>query len=220
MIATPSEEKYLKALFKLTERDNKPVSTGRIAELLQVSAPAVTDMLKKLSAYNWVSYQKSKGVTLSPEGKKYTIQLIRKQRLWRCFLVYKLRYPWHQVEQLSDEMMHVEEKDLMERLDAFLDYPKFDPFGESIPNKEGKFTVRSQSTLAEMLPGYSGIVLGVRDYDDALLLHLSNIHIKPGSEIRLLSKVSYDQSMHLVIDNKHQEVISKEISQRLLIKLK
>lgn len=220
MVITRSEERYLKALYKLTEKENKPVSTGKLAQLLNVSAPAVTDMLKKLTEYDCVNYQKNKGVTLTTEGKKYAIQLVRKHRLWKCFLIYKLRYPWYQVEKLSEEMMHLEEQDLAERLDAYLDYPKFDPFGESIPNKEGKFTLRSQTTAAGIPKGHTGIILGVRDYDDALLMHLSGIHIRPGSDIRVLSIQTYDQSMQLAVDNKHQVTISQDIAQKLLVKIK
>lgn len=220
MTPTRSEERYLKALYKLTEKDNRAVSTGKLAQLLEVSAPAVTDMLKKLTDCEWVIYRKNKGVSLTTEGKKYAVQLVRKQRLWRCFLVYKLRYPWYQVEKLSDDMMHLDEKDLVERLDAYLDYPKFDPFGESIPNKEGKFTVRSQSTVSGMMKGQTGVILGVREFDDALLLHLSDIHIRPGSDIRILSVTPYDMSMQVAIDNKHQVVISKDIAQKLLVKIK
>ena len=99
-----------------------------------------------------------------------------------------------------------------------MDYPKFDPHGDPIPNAEGKFTLRNQMSLSEMSIAQQGIVLGVKEHHTEFLKHLTKINIKLGSEIKIIEITDYDQSMKILIDQKHDQIISKQISQNLLMK--
>ncbi len=215
---TATEENYLKAIFKIAEKEKKTVSTNAISRQLNTTAASVTDMLKKLADKDLIHYEKYKGVTLTGAGNKTATNLVRKHRLWEVFLVNKLRFAWHQVHDIAEELEHIDSDELISRLDAFLDYPKFDPHGDPIPNAEGKFTLRTQMSLSDMSVLQGGIVLGVKEHQTEFLKHLTQINIKLGSEIKITAINEYDQSMHITIDNKHSEVISKMISQQLLMK--
>jgi len=144
--------------------------------------------------------------------------LIRNNRLWKTFLVEKLRFGWHQIDQIADDLEHMHTSDLISRLDAFLDYPKFDPFGDPIPNPEGKFTIRHQMSLTELPDLKPAMLLGIKEQHNELLKHLSQIHIKPGCEITIIHKNSYDQTMQVSIDGRHNEILSKEVAQVLLVR--
>ena len=215
---SPTEENYLKAIFKIAEKEKKSVSTNAIAKHLVTSAASVTDMLKRLSEKELIHYEKYKGVSLTLAGNKVATNLIRKHRLWEVFLVNKLRFAWHQVHDIAEEMEHIDSDELISRLDAFLDYPRFDPHGDPIPNAEGKFTLRTQTSLSEMLATHKGILLGVKEHQTDFLKYLTKIHIKLGSEITILEIIDFDQSMKIHIDNKHEITISKQISQNLLMR--
>lgn len=217
---TPTEENYLKAIFKIAETEKKTVSTNAIAKHLGTTAASVTDMIKKLSEKSLIHYEKYKGVSLTNTGNKAATHLIRKHRLWEVFLVNKLRFAWHQVHDIAEELEHIDSDELISRLDAFLDYPKFDPHGDPIPNADGRFTLRNQISLSEMPIHQTGIVLGVKESDTGFLKHLTKINIKLGSEISIVSRTDFDQSMRITIDTKYEEVISKKVSQYILMKKK
>ena len=89
-----TEENYLKAIFKIAERENKTASTNSIAAILNTSAASVSDMLKRLSDKKLINYKKYKGVTLTSEGNIIATHLVRKHRLWEVFLVNKLKFSW------------------------------------------------------------------------------------------------------------------------------
>lgn len=119
---------------------------------------------------------------------------------------------------IAEELEHIVSEELISRLDAFLDYPKFDPHGDPIPNADGKFTLRNQMTLSDMNLFQSGIVVGVKDHQTEFLKHLTKINIKLGTEIKIMEITDFDLSMKIDIDGKSEAVISKTISQNILMR--
>ncbi|MBL0027064.1 MAG: metal-dependent transcriptional regulator [Saprospiraceae bacterium] len=216
---SPTEENYLKSIFKIAEKENKAVSTNSIANLMSTTPASVTDMIQKLSQKKYLQYTKYKGVTLTQSGNKVAIKIIRKARLWEVFLVNKLRFAWHQIHNIADELEHVSSDELISRLDAFLDYPKFDPHGNPVPNADGKFTIRNQMALADIPLNQKVTVLGVKENLPDFLRYLTDINIRIGVEIMVLQQVPYDKSMRILIDNKTEQVISRSTSQLLSVKL-
>jgi DtxR family Mn-dependent transcriptional regulator len=219
MTLSKAEENYLKAIFKIAEKENKSVSTNAIARQLNTTAASVTDMLRKLSEKELITYEKYKGVSLSTSGNKMATNLIRRHRLWEVFLVNKLRFAWHQVHDIAEELEHIYSEELIARLDAFLDYPKFDPHGDPIPNAEGKFTIRNQTALAELFAGQNGIVLGVKDSKDDFLKYLTDMQIKLGSAIKIQKITPFDKSMQIIIDERTEAVISHQVAMNLLVRI-
>src|SRR6476620_11966331 len=126
MSFSPTEENYIKAIFHLQEGEGT-VSTNALAAELQTRPASVTDMLKKLTMKKLLSYERYKGVRLSAEGKKLALGIVRKHRLWEFFLFNTLQFGWDEVHEVAEELEHVTSKKLVEKLDAFLGYPRFDP---------------------------------------------------------------------------------------------
>ncbi len=215
---TYAEENYVKAIFKLSEKDDKPVNTNSISNRLETTAASVTDMIKKLSDKGLVNYERYKGVTLSPDGRSIATQLIRNHRLWEVFLVNKLNFRWDQVHDLAEELEHIKSTDLINRLDTFLGNPKFDPHGDPIPNKEGKFTLRNQTTLPLLLTGQTGVLVGVKEHGTEFLHYLNRLNINLGTEIKILEKLSFDDSVKVLVNDELTTVFSAQVSQNLLVK--
>ena len=218
MPLSTAEENYLKAIFKISERAQKSASTNAIAKHLKTSAASVTDMLKRLAEKKFINYEKYKGVTLTAEGSKLATQLIRKHRLWEVFLVKKLRFTWDQVHDIAEQLEHIQSKELIMRLDAFLDYPKFDPHGDPIPNADGKFTIRSQTPLSEMHKGQVGSLVGVKEHTSEFLQYLNSQNIKLGTIFSINETMPYDKSMRIELDHKREIMITQLVAQNLLIK--
>ncbi len=215
-----TEENYIKAIFKLSEKDDQPVNTNAIAKSIATTAASVTDMIKKLSEKGFVYYERYKGVTLSPEGKSVATQLIRNHRLWEVFLVNKLQFGWDQVHDLAEELEHIKSTDLINRLDTFLGNPKFDPHGDPIPNREGKFTLRNQTTLGTLLTDQTGILVGVREHTTPFLAYLNGLNINLGTELKIIERIQFDRSVKVQINGKEMSMFTEQVSQNLFVKLK
>ncbi len=213
-----TEENYLKAILKIAEKEKKSVSTNSIAKLLETTAASVTDMLKRLAEKELINYEKYRGVTLTNEGNKVAISLIRRHRLWEVFLVEKLRFDWVHVHDIAEELEHIFSEELILRLDAFLDYPKFDPHGDPIPNAEGRFTIRHQIPLSDIASGLICKVIGVKEHSNSFLKYLNQIKVKIGVEIQVLERLEFDGSLKVMVDKKETLTISDKVAQSLLVK--
>jgi DtxR family Mn-dependent transcriptional regulator len=215
---TRTEENYLKAIYKVSERENGKVNTNAIASITLTSAASVTDMLKRLAEKELILYQKYKGVTLTKSGGKIATDLIRRHRLWEYFLVEKLDFSWADVHDIAEELEHVPSDILIEKLDSFLGHPKYDPHGDPIPNSKGKFTIRAQSSLSSFDIGKKGTLLGVKEHNKDFLEYLNKLKISLGSELEIVEKNSYDGSMMIKINGVSEHLISEKVSKNLLIK--
>lgn len=217
MTLTYAEENYLKAILRLTSPSDRNVSTNSIAAHLNTSAASVTDMLKKLAEKELISYQRYKGASLSDAGNRIATSLIRRHRLWEVFLVQSLGMTWDEVHNIAEELEHIPSDILIDKLDAFLGFPKFDPHGDPIPNAQGRYTLRVQMQLSELKPSNEGVVIAVKESDDAFLRHLTEKGINLGSQIRMQSTDPYDQSIIVTIDNKPTS-LSAMAAQNIFIK--
>jgi len=139
-----SEENYIKTIYHISTTSNKGISTNAIAKKLNTKASSVTDMIKKLSEKKVVVYKKYQGVNLTESGKKTAINIIRKHRLWEVFLVEKLNFSWDEVHEVAEQLEHIKSPKLIDELDAFLDFPKSDPHGTPIPDKNGNIVIQQK----------------------------------------------------------------------------
>lgn len=215
-----AEENYLKAIYKLTQIIADPsVSTQEIAREVGTRPASVTAMLRKLARKGMVDHQKYHGVRLTKDGQAKALDLIRKHRLWEVFLAEKLGFAWDQVHELAEQLEHVGSAELVERLDRYLGSPRFDPHGDPIPNEQGRFTLRSQRSLAAInAPGHTHTLVGVRLHEPQFLRYLSGLQLQPGAEFEILSIQAYDRSYHLRIPGSEPVWISHQTAQELIVK--
>ncbi len=216
-MTTKAEENYLKAIFKVVERERKSASTNAIAREIQTSAASVTDMIKRLADKELVNYEKYRGVTLTDLGRSLATDLVRRHRLWETFLVDKLGFKWNEVHDLAEELEHIDSNELVRRLDTFLNHPRFDPHGDPIPSEEGKFTLRSQLPLNSLQPGETGEVVGVREHGDAFLKHLEDLGIVLGNRVRVDEINDFDGLLKVAI-GEHRHTISEKVAGNVYVK--
>ncbi len=217
-MATETEENYIKAIFKITEKNQGAANTNAIAKHLNTSAASVTDMLRRLSEKEYFHYEKYKGVYLTTKGIQMATQLVRKHRLWEAFLVDKLGFQWDEVHDIAEQLEHVDSDELIARLDKFLGNPKYDPHGDPIPNAEGKFTLRSQISLLNLKKSEEGTVVGVRNNDTLFLQYLNKLCINLGTRIKIISENDFDHSKEILIDGEIQTVLSQKACNNLYVK--
>ena len=216
---TQSEENYLKAVYTLSEEFGESVSTNLLAEKIESKPSSVTDMIKKLSEKDLISYQKYQGCTLTEEGKKKALLIIRKHRLWEVFLVEKLKFGWEEVHEVAEQLEHIQSIKLTNQLDDFLDNPKIDPHGDPIPDRNGVLSVSKKSvSLSELGIKEKGLVVGVEDGSLDFFNFLNRYEIGLGTEISVVEKFSFDKSILVKINNKEVS-FSSLVSNKIFIQV-
>ena len=216
-MVTLSEENYLKAIYHLGKQGVNAVSTNAIAEKLKTKASSATDMMQKLSDKKLVNYVKYQGVTLTESGKKIALNIVRKHRLWEFFLVDKLNFNWDEIHEIAEELEHINSTKLTNQLDAFLGFPKFDPHGDPIPDKDGNFTTRKQFLLSDSTIN-KGIIVGVNEHSTPFLQQLDRLKLVLGTTVEILEKFEYDGSLHIKINDETEQTISGKMAQNIFIK--
>jgi len=214
---TPSKENYIKIIYQLEETGGGKILTNSIAEKLETKASSVTDMLKKLEDKGWVTYTKYQGVNLTQSGKKLALELVRKHRLWETFLVKNLKYGWEEVHSIADQLEHIHSDSLVEKLDAFLGFPKADPHGEPIPDRDGKIHTPDLLKLSEAKPGKKYILEGVVQPTDVFLRYLNKLGLHIGTEFSVNKIEAYDFSMEIFVRG-DSCFLSKETTENLMVK--
>ncbi|MFD0964533.1 metal-dependent transcriptional regulator [Pseudofulvibacter geojedonensis] len=212
-----SEENYLKAMFHLSAQYSKGISTNAIAKQLETKASSVTDMVKKLADKELVLYKKYQGVTLTKQGEKIAVNIIRKHRLWEVLLVEKLNFNWDEVHEVAEQLEHIQSEKLIDELDEFLGFPKRDPHGDPIPDKDGNINFQEKVLLSTLNSEASAICVGVKDTSSEFLKYLDKQGIALGKEMKVLEKEKFDNSMRIEMEEK-EYVISFQIANNIYVK--
>ena len=215
---THSEENYIKIIFHLRRKGMEEVSTNAIAEQMDTKPSSVTDMVRKLSEKGLLHYKKYQGVKLTESGKAMALSIIRKHRLWEVFLVEKLNFSWDEVHEVAEQLEHIKSEKLIDKLDWLLDYPKYDPHGDPIPDKDGAFKEREKKLLNEVPVNTRGVCVGVKDSSTTFLKFLDKYNIALGQQIKVLEREEFDGSLVLKIDDREVH-ISNQIASNLYIKI-
>lgn len=212
---------YLKAVYELTPEGGK-TTTNQIAERLSVSAASVTMMLKRLASMNppLVDYHKHHGVELTDEGRKVSLQIIRKHRLLELFLVKVLGYSWDEIHEEAERLEHVISFRFGDRLAQLLGEPEFDPHGDPIPGRDLQLPIVNSVSLCEVETGKHVIVRRVPHSDPELLRYLGDLGVLPGAELTVSAQIPFDRTVHIQVGkNSVEQVLGPEISKLLQVEV-
>lgn len=185
------------------------ISTNAIAALMATKASSVTDMMKKLDEKKLVTYQKYQGVRLTEHGLHAAKMIVRKHRLWEVFLLEKLDFTWDEVHDIAEELEHIKSVALINRLDKFLGYPRHDPHGDPIPNKDGEIVRVQKELLSKIDLNTNCICVGVKDNSSAFLKFLDRQQISLGTTLKVLNCEPFDGSLTILVDGVEKNLSSK-----------
>src|SRR5271154_803062 len=195
---------YLKAIFQLSGRPERQVSSTEIAVHLSITPASVTNMLQKLAAHEppLVVYKKHHGVKLAKAGKKRALEIIRHHRLIETFLHEILDYPWDEVHQEAERLEHFISELFEEPIAANLEHPEFDPHAHATPAMEGSQPSQNSQepqSLSQLRPGQSARVSSVSDKDPEMLRYLASKGIRPGVRLTLAEQLPFQGAYHVRI---------------------
>ncbi|CAN5516415.1 metal-dependent transcriptional regulator [soil metagenome] len=214
---TAAEENYIKNIYHLQQASGY-TTTNEVAAAIKAKPASITDMLKKLKAKKLINYEPYKEFQLSYQGRKVALGIIRKHRLWEFFLVEKLQFGWDEVHEVAEELEHISSKLLIDKLDAFLDHPRFDPHGDPIPDSNGKMSLLQQVNLLSVEFNTPTEVTSVGNQSTELLEVLKHKNIHIGTVLEVKKKFSFDNSLELKIKNQPAVTISEQLARSLFVK--
>ena len=216
-MATQTKENYLKALFALHQK-NDQIKVTDLAKTMGVSAPTITDMVKKLEAAGWVNYKKYKPICLTSEGLRYAATIIRKHRLSEIFLTQIMGFGWEEVHDIAEEMEHLKSVSFFTRMDELLDFPNQDPHGSPIPDVNGHVSDHAYQLLSQVEVGVQVKIMAIRESSAEFLQFLNKKNIRLKTHLTLVSRESFDQSVVISYNGEETLMISEAVSRRLYVK--
>jgi DtxR family Mn-dependent transcriptional regulator len=184
---TRSIEDYLKAIYRLSP-EGRPASTSDIAHLLELSAPSVSGMVKRLSELGLLEHVPYKGVQLTEAGRRAALRMVRRHRLIEAYLVQFLGYGWDIVHPEAERLEHAVSDTLVERMAAALGHPIVDPHGDPIPDADGGIHELACTPLAEIPVGETAEIRRVDESDSERLRYLAALGLVPGVSVTLCDR--------------------------------
>jgi DtxR family transcriptional regulator, Mn-dependent transcriptional regulator len=205
---TQNIQDYLKAIYNLAESDGS-ASTTALAARLGIAPASVTGMIQKLATSTppLVLYRKHQGVTLTSEGERAALEVIRHHRLIETYLVETLGYRWDEVHAEADRLEHVISEDFEARIAAALGNPVRDPHGELIPTVDLTMPADADMPLSALRPPQKAVILRVRSDDPALLRHLESLGLVPEVEVEAVAYSPFDQNISLRVGQSPDPIV-------------
>jgi len=211
-----SVEMYLKTIAELTN-EREPVPVTSVADRLGISTVSASEMIHRLEARKLVKHRPYKGVYLTEVGRRKANGVIRRQRLWECFLNDVLGIPWEHVHDFACQLEHATHPVVTEALADFLEHPSTCPHGNPIPNADGEMPTLEGVPLANLKPGEKGVILRIHPVSEELVKHLDERGISPGREIEVTEIAPFNGPQSIEVgDEVH--VLGREVAAHVMIR--
>ena len=196
---TSAIDDYLKAIYFLGQ-EYRDVTTSLLATYLGFAPPSVTGMLQKLAKLNLVHYTRYQGVSLTPQGHRQALKVLRHHRLLELFLVQTLGYSWEEVHDEAEVLEHVISEAFEARIAAYLGDPTVDPHGDPIPSPDGTLPNTPTRSLAELPIGAMGEIARITDQRPTHLCYFAELGLIPGACITVLAQAPFDGPVTIGVD--------------------
>ncbi len=212
---SPAMREYLAEIYRLQE-DSPTVSTTSLAERLDVSAPAVPRMLKRLKSAGYVKHVPYQGVELSERGREEALREIRRHRTLEVFLVNVMGFTWDEAHEHADSLSMGLNDTLAERMAEMTGHPTRCPHGEPIPDREGRLPEVNDISIINLGVGHKGEVSRVRTHDPEKLRYFASLGLVPGQPIEIVGRAPFNGPMRLRV-GREEVVIGVELMKSLWV---
>jgi DtxR family Mn-dependent transcriptional regulator len=216
-MASATVENYLKALYTLAN-ENGEINLSDLSIRLGVSKPTVNSMVKTLDQEGWVKYKKYKPLKLTIKGHKAAALIIRKHRLTEMYLVEKMGFGWEEVHDIAEQIEHIKAPLFFDRMDKLMSFPKVDPHGSPIPDKNGIVVDHNYKKLSECRIGDKIRIVALDHSSKEFLEFLDSREISLNLDLEVTSIEPFDHSMIIQYNGHPSETFSQKVSERLLVK--
>ena len=182
-------EQYLETILELEESGVLPLR-ARLVERLGVTAPAVSETVKRLEREEFVTLDADRVLHLTVTGREYATAVLRRHRLAELLLVDVLKVPWSQVHEEACRLEHAISDNLEAHLVKLLGDPGQCPHGNPIPGSANVVDHGPLQALASVPDGQTCVVRRIDEHLQTQLHHmreLENARLFPGQQATVTS---------------------------------
>lgn len=199
MGASAAMQEYLAEAYRLAYyQDNDPfISTSALADVMHVSAPAVTRMVGRLKEAGYLEHEPYKGIALTQKGEHEALMSIRRHRLVERFLTDVMKFGWHECHDDADDLGAAVSDVLVERMAEMAGHPKRCPHGEPIPTPEGRMPRVVDYPLNSVDEGVEWVISRVNSHEEDRLKYLDSLSLKPGTPFTLVERAPFNGPLQL-----------------------
>ena len=183
-----SIEDYVKVIYSFTEWQDKPITSSQLAQRLGVANSSVSEMVRKLKDQGLVDHKPYSAITLTRDGVRLALAMVRRHRLIETYLVQQLGYSWDEVHDEAEQLEHAVSDTFIERMAAKLGNPLRDPHGDPIPGADGTVRMPPAHLLNELDQGHTGRITRISDENPDLLRYLSAQEIDLDAEVEVVGR--------------------------------
>ena len=201
MSVSTAMQEYLAETYRLAhhQKESPYVSTSALADVMGVSAPAVTRMVQRLKDAGYLEHEPYQGIFLTPNGEREALMNIRRHRLVERFLVDVMQFGWHEVHQAADELGAAVSNVVVERMETMAGFPRRCPHGEPIPTRDGIMPDVVDYSLNEVEEGEEWIVSRANSHDEEKLKYLNQLGLKTGAVFTLIERAPFKGPIKLKV---------------------
>lgn len=215
---TPNVEEYLEAIYVLSVETKNPY-TLRVAQYLGISAPSVTQAMRRLQRDGLVEPSEERGLRLTAHGRSEAERVVRRHRLAERWAHDVLGLDWIQAHEEAEHLEHALTPLIEQRLWDSLGRPTTCPHGNPIPGLAPPVDPEGLRPMAELVAGDQVVIDRIFEQMEGLvdfLRYLGDAHLVPGARIEVLSNA--DGTMNCRVDGEHVLAIPVGAAQKLLVR--
>lgn len=215
MQPSPAMREYLAEIYRLQE-DSPTVSTTNLADRLNVSAPAVPRMLKRLKSSGYVKHIPYQGVELTDLGREEALRELRRHRILESFLVDVMGFSWDEVHEIADRLGKGLDDAVAERMAEMTDHPTRCPHGEPIPDQNGQLPQLNDVCLINLTVGHKGVISRARTDEPERLQYFASLGLMPETQFEIIGRAPFNGPMRLRV-GKNEIVLGVELVKALWV---
>ncbi len=210
-------QEYLAETYRLSQyQDKAHVATSALAEVMGVSAPAVTRMVQRLKEGGYLEHEPYQGIALTDKGRYEALMTIRRHRIVERFLVDVMQFGWHEVHDSADALGAAASDALVARMYAMAGQPRRCPHGEPIPTEAGVMPPVEDYPLPEAAVGGHYLLSRANSHDEEKLKYLDALGLRTGVPLSLIDRAPFNGPLQIEVGGQ-QHFIGYELAQVLRV---
>ncbi|MBC8099720.1 MAG: metal-dependent transcriptional regulator [Armatimonadetes bacterium] len=198
---------YLVEIYRLSAHasSSQPyVSTSALADLLDVTAPAVNRMMARLKDLHLLHHEPYQGVRLTEQGKREALIRLRYHRIAEAFLVNVMGFGWHEIYEEAQHISSALSETLAQRMLAMAHEPQFCPHGEPIPQPDGTIATLQDTPLTESPLNITLTVTRVLTREPDRLSYLGALGLMPGAAVQVIHIAPFSGPLQLKLKDEYR----------------
>lgn len=203
---------YLAEIYRLSEESRVLagdsaggyVSTSALADLLDVSAPAVNRMVTRLRESGLLEHEPYQGIRLTEAGQREALKELRRHRIAEVFLVKVMGFGWHEVHDEAQNLTGAMSERITERMLQMSGNPTRCPHGEPIPDADGSLPPDTDILLSDAPEGGHYEVTRVRTRERDRLEYLTALGLLPGTQVEVIHAAPFKGPIQLKLDKEYR----------------